>query len=286
MLESLLGSEPELDPLKRLIIRRTQGNPFFIEESVQVLLDEGALVRNGGVKLTRPLGELKIPPTVQAILAARIDRLPPLEKDLLQTLAVIGKEFTLDLAKEVAKKTEESLGTMLMDLQLGEFIYEQPTFGGAEYTFKHALTHEVAYNSLLAERRRATHERTAHAIETLYAEQLDDHLSELAHHFLMSNDATKALQYAHLAAEQDLTRAAYGEANSMLEAALKLLDKLPEDNEHLRAELKLRSIQTTLAFVLYGASLGNARRPSDASATSASESAKKTCCLRGSSVSS
>jgi hypothetical protein len=93
MLESLLGSEPELDPLKRLIIRRTQGNPFFIEESVQVLLDEGALVCNGGVKLTRPLGELKIPPTVQAILAARIDRLPPLEKDLLQSLAVIGKEF-------------------------------------------------------------------------------------------------------------------------------------------------------------------------------------------------
>ena len=89
---------------------------------------------------------------MQAILAARIDRLPPLEKDLLQTLAVIGKEFTLDLAKTVANKTEESLGTMLMDLQLGEFIYEQPTFGGAEYTFKHALTHEVAYNSLLAER--------------------------------------------------------------------------------------------------------------------------------------
>ncbi len=254
MLESLLGSEPELDPLKRLIIRRTQGNPFFIEESVQVLLDEGALVRNGGVKLTRPLGELKIPPTVQAILAARIDRLPPLEKDLLQTLAVIGKEFTLDLAKAVANKSEESLGTMLADLQLGEFIYEQPTFGGAEYTFKHALTHEVAYNSLLAERRRATHERTARAIETLYAGHLEDHLSELAHHFMMSNDATMALQYAHLAAEQDLNRAAYGEANSMLKAALKLLDKLPEDNERLRAELKLRSIQTTLAFVLYGAS--------------------------------
>src|SRR5207245_5768900 len=117
--QSPLSLEAEFDPLKGLIIRTTLGNPFFIEDSVQGLLDEGALVRNGGVKLTRPLGELKIPPTVQAILAARIDRLPPLEKDLLQTLAVIGKEFTLDLAKEVANKSEESVGTMLADLQLG-----------------------------------------------------------------------------------------------------------------------------------------------------------------------
>src|SRR5216683_3190112 len=102
MLSSILGSEPVLDPLARLIIRRTQGNANFIQESEQVLLFEGSLLHNGGMKLTRPLGELKISPTVQAILAARIDRLPPLEKDLLQTLAVIGKEFTLDLAKAVA----------------------------------------------------------------------------------------------------------------------------------------------------------------------------------------
>src|SRR5229473_3211229 len=254
LLGALLGDDAALQPLRRLIIEKTHGNPFFMEETVQVLLDEGVLVRNGAITLTKPLSELGIPPTVQAILAARIDRLPTDEKELLQTLAVIGKEFTLDLAKEVANKSEESLGTMLADLQLGEFIYEQPTFGGAEYTFKHALTHEVAYNSLLAERRRATHESTAHAIEMLYAAQLEDHLSELAHHFLLSNDATKALQYAHLAAEQDLNRAAYGEASSMLEAALKLLDKLPDSNERLRAELMLRSIQTTLAFVLYGSS--------------------------------
>jgi len=254
MLGSLLGAAPELDALKRLIIQRTECNPFFMEETVQVLLDEGALVRNGEVKLARPLSELKIPPTVQAILAARIDRLAPAAKELLQTLSVIGKDFTLALAKGVTGKSQEQLEPILAELQLGEFIYEQPAFGGAEYTFKHALTYEVTYNSLLGEQRRVTHERTARAVESLYAEQLDDHLSELAHHFLLSKDATKALHYTQLAARQDLDRAAYGEASSMLEAALKLLEKLPEGVERMRTELALRGIESTLAFVLYGAS--------------------------------
>ncbi len=101
MLTALLGSEPDLAPLKRIIIEKTEGNPFFMEETVQVLLDEGALVRNGTTRLTKPLRELKIPPTVQAILAARIDRLPPDQKDLLQTLAVIGMEFELGLVRQV-----------------------------------------------------------------------------------------------------------------------------------------------------------------------------------------
>ena len=254
MLRSLLGTAPELNALKRLIIERTEGNPFFMEESVQVLLDEGALVRNGDVKLTRPLGELKIPPTVQAILAARIDRLPPAAKDLLQTLSVIGKDFTFALAREITGKSQEQLEPILAELQLGEFIYEQPAFGGPEYTFKHALTHEVTYNSVLAQQRRVTHERIARAIESLYAEQLDDHFSELAHHFLQSNQTTKALHYTQLAARQDLDRAAYGEAGSMLEAGLKLLEKMPEGVERMRTELALRGIESTLAFVLYGAS--------------------------------
>ena len=111
MLSALLGDGAELAPLKRLIIERTEGNPFFMEETVQVLLDEGALVRNGADKLTRPLSELKIPPTVQAILAARIDRLPPSEKDLLQTLAVIGREFPLCLDSRGGRKSDERAST-------------------------------------------------------------------------------------------------------------------------------------------------------------------------------
>ena len=102
---------------------------------------------------------LKIPPTVQGILAARIDRLPADAKDLLQTLAVIGREFPLSLIRAVVAKSDDELNRLLNDLQLGEFIYEQPAVGDTEYIFKHALTQEVAYNSVLIERRKQLHER-------------------------------------------------------------------------------------------------------------------------------
>ena len=164
-------------PLKRLIIERTGGNPFFIEEMVQALFDEGALVRNGAVKVTRSLSQLRLPPTVQGILASRIDRQPAEQKELLQTLAVIGRESPLGLIRQVASKAEPQLERMLADLQAAEFIYEQPALTDAEYVFKHALTQEVAYNSLLIERRKQLHERAGQALESIFAEQLDDHLS-------------------------------------------------------------------------------------------------------------
>jgi len=252
--------ETDLTALKRLIIERTDGNPFFMEETVQVLMDEGALVRNGEIKLIRPLRELRIPPTVQAILSARIDRLPAPEKELLQTLAVIGKEQALELIKRITGKNEQQLEPMLSDLQLGEFIYEQPSLGGAEYTFKHALTQEVAYNSLLAQRRRQLHDQTARAIEGLYPERLEDHYAALAHDYLLSDNAPKAFHYARLAAEQAAARAAYSEASSLIDAALKLLDVLPEDAERMRGELAMRSIESMLAFVLYGASSNQRER--------------------------
>src|SRR5271163_3790379 len=170
MLSALLGDGKDLLPLKRVIIEKTEGNPFFMEETVQVLLDEGALVREGtAVRLTRPLGELKIPSTVQGILAARIDRLPADAKELLQTLAVIGREFSLSMIRAVVTKFDDELNRLLNDLQLGEFIYEQPAVGDSEYIFKHALTQEVAYNSVLIERRQQLHARIAAALETLYA---------------------------------------------------------------------------------------------------------------------
>jgi predicted ATPase len=185
-----------LTALKRLIIERTEGNPFFMEETVQVLLDEGALVRNRTLRLTKPLRELKIPPTVQAILSARIDRLAAAEKELLQTLAVIGKEHALELIKKTTGKSDQQLEPMLSELQLGEFIYEQPSLGDAEYTFKHALTQEVAYNSLLAHRRRAVHTQIAAGIETLYANRLEDHYASIAQHYLLSENPAKAFRYA------------------------------------------------------------------------------------------
>ncbi|MBV8360241.1 MAG: AAA family ATPase, partial [Deltaproteobacteria bacterium] len=251
--ESRAGEGADLAPLKRLIVERTEGNPFFMEEAVQVLLDEGALARNGEIKLIRPLAELKIPPTVQAVLAARIDRLPAADKELLQTLAVIGKDLTSSVIEAVAGQSKARLEPMLADLQLGEFIYEQPSLGATEYTFKHALTQEVAYHSLLAEHRRALHERTARAIETLYSHQLEDRCSSLFRHYSLAHQPVKALCYAQMTAEQALNRGAYAEAFSTVENGLKLVNELAEDRERLGAELALRSIESAVARVLHGA---------------------------------
>ena len=149
LLTALLADAIELQPLKRLIIERTGGNPFFIEEMVQALFDEGALVRNGVVKITRSLSQLRLPPTVQGILAARIDRLSAQQKELLQTMAVIGRESPRALISEMTAMAEAQLERMLAELRAAEFIYEQPGLADTEYVFKHALTQEVAYNSLL-----------------------------------------------------------------------------------------------------------------------------------------
>ena len=227
MLSALLGDGTNLLPLKRLIIERTEGNPFFMEESVQVMLDEGALVRDGAVlKLTTSLDALKIPPTVQGILAARIDRLPTAAKDLLQTLAVIGREFSLSLIRAVIPKTRDidyELNRLLDDLQLGEFIYEQPAVGDTEYIFKHALTQEVSYNSVLIERRKLLHERTGKAIEDIFANQLDDHLDELAHHYSRSANLDKAIEYLKLAGERAYRRSDLNEAAEHQARALEFI---------------------------------------------------------------
>ncbi len=240
MLSALLGDDAEVRPLKRLIIERTEGNPFFMEETVEVLIDEGALVRNGSIKLTKPLAELKIPPTVRAILAARIDRLPPAQKDLLQTLAVVGKEFPLSLVRSVIGASADELALMLDDLQLSEFIYEQPAIGDIEYTFKHALTLEVAYNSILIERRKTLHERIGAAIGALFKDSIDDHLSQLADHYARSSNAEKAIEYQVLAARRELAQSAYQGALQRLQAAIALFAKLPESKERAELELNLQ----------------------------------------------
>ena len=248
MLSALLGESKELIPLKRMIIEKTEGNPFFMEETVQVLLDEGALVRDGSaVKLTRSLNTLKIPPTVQGILAARIDRLPADAKELLQTLAVIGREFPLSLIRAVVTRSDDELNRLLNDLQLGEFIYEQPAVGDTEYIFKHALTQEVAYNSVLMERRQRLHERTAAALEMLYRTSVEEHLAELAHHYGRSANPAKAVEYLTRAGQQARLRSAFAEAQTQLQQGLEWIRKLAESAERNARELELAS---TLAQVL------------------------------------
>ena len=247
LLSALVGDAPALAALKRMVIEKTEGNPFFIEEMVQALFDEGVLTRNGTVTLARPFSRLRLPASVQGVLSSRIDRLASKEKELLQTLAVIGREFQLSLAQRMANRADEELDAALAALQSGEFIYEQPSSADVEYAFKHALTQEVAYNSLLVERRKLLHEQAGQAMESMFAANLDDHLSELARHYSRSGNVAKAVDYLERAGRQAAQRSAHEEAAENLSSALELLKRLPESSERDQREL---SILTTLGPVL------------------------------------
>jgi len=173
LLAALLGHDASLGPLKQLLITRTEGNPFFLEESMRTLVETGVLLGEpGAYQLAQALPTIHVPATVQAVLAARIDRLPAEEKRLLQTAAVIGHEVPWRLLQAIAELPEDALHGGLAHLQAAEFLYETTLFPELEYTFKHALTHEVAYGSLLQERRRMLHAHIVEALEALALHQL------------------------------------------------------------------------------------------------------------------
>jgi len=241
LLSILLGDDPGLRPLKQLILEKTEGNPFFMEEVVQTLAEEKALLGEPGhFRIEKTPATLHIPTTVQGVLAARMDRLPLAQKELLQTLAVIGKEFPLSLIRQVTGQPEDRLYPLLAGLQAGEFIYAQPAFPEVEYAFRHALTQEVAGNALLSEQRNALHERTGRAIEALFRQQLKDHCSELAHHYSHSGNIPKAVEYLHCAGRQAVERSAHADAIGHLSTALDLLNRLPDTPERARQALALR----------------------------------------------
>jgi hypothetical protein len=159
-LHALLGDDPSLVPVKKLLTERTEGNPFFLEESVRTLVEATVLAgERGAYRLVKTPATVKMPATVQAILAARIDRLTAEDKRLLQSAAVIGKDVPFELLRAIVELPDEALRRGLDHLQAAEFLYETSVFPDLEYTFKHALTHEVAYGSLVQERRRTFHAR-------------------------------------------------------------------------------------------------------------------------------
>ncbi|MBI3757224.1 MAG: AAA family ATPase [Deltaproteobacteria bacterium] len=245
LLSFLLGSDASLMPVKALILEKTQGTPFFMEEIVQDLFEQGVLVRTevGAARRGRPSesaassAPLHIPSTVQSVLAARIDRLAPDEKALLQQLSVIGREFPLGLVCQVITQPEADLYRLLASLQRKEFLYEQPAFPEVEYIFKHALTQDVAYGTVLQEQRKALHERTAWAIEHLFHDRLEEHYAELAHHYTRSGNTEKAIAYLQLAGQQAVQRSANTEAINHLSVALELLKTLPDTSERAQREI-------------------------------------------------
>jgi transcriptional regulator with AAA-type ATPase domain/predicted ATPase len=243
MLQALLQPVTLPAPLVQTILTRAQGNPFFLEEIVQALVEQGVLGQGeaGGAAAGAPfLPEMQLPPTVQGVLTARLDRLPPAEKALLQTLAVIGTVCPWRLLTRVVGQPEEALHQPLGALQAAEFLYEQPARPELTYQFKHVLTQEAAYTSLTAERRRMLHERTAQALEALYTDRLEEHYGALAYHYRASGNTAKAVTYLQQAGQQALQRAAYVEAIAYLGEGLEMLATLPETSARLQDELTLR----------------------------------------------
>ncbi len=241
LLGALLGPDAGLDPLKRVLIERTEGNPFFLEESVRALVEAGSLLgERGAYRLARALPAIHVPATVQAVLAGRIDRLPPADKALLQTASVIGKDVPFALLQAIAEPGEDELHAAIGRLQVGGFLYEVGLFPDLEYTFRHALTHEVAYGSLLRERRCALHAKIAEAIERLYAERLSEQVERLAHHAIRGELWQKAVQYLRQAGAKAAARSAHREAISYFEQALATLQQIPEVQETMEQAIDLR----------------------------------------------
>jgi predicted ATPase len=234
VLHVLLGDDASLVPLKQLLIERTEGNPFFLEESVRTLAETGVLVgESGAYRQAQVLPKIQVPATVHAVLAARIDRLPPEDKRLLQTAAVLGHEVPLLLLQAIADLPETELHRSLAHLQAAEFLYEMRLFPEREFTFKHALTHEVAYNSLLQERRRVLHGRIVEAIEQVYHSRLTEQVDRLGQHAFRGEVWDKAVRYLRQAGGKAAGHSAHREAVACLEQARAALTHLPQSRDQL-----------------------------------------------------
>jgi tetratricopeptide (TPR) repeat protein len=247
-LQALVGNEASLRSVKQRLIARTEGNPFFLEESVQTLVETGVLV---GVPRAYRLGQaqpsMQMPGTIQAVLAARIDRLPPAAKHLLQTAAVIGMEVPVPLLHAIAEQPEDTLYGRLAHLQAAEFLYETCLFPERAYTFKHALTCEVAYSSVLPERRQTLHAQIVAALEALAGDRVAEQVERLAHHALLGEVWDKALAYCRQAGDKALARSARREVVAYVEAALSVLSHLPETRTTREQAIDLRlALRTAL----------------------------------------
>jgi predicted ATPase/class 3 adenylate cyclase len=256
LLQALLGDDiaatgrSPLQALKQMLIARTEGNPFFLEESLRTLVETGVLLGEpGAYRLAQPLQSIQVPATVQAVLAARIDRLPLEEKWLLQTAAAIGTDVPFPLLQAIAEMPEAALHRSLAHMQTAELLYETSLFPERVYTFKHALTHEVAYGSLLQERRRLLHAHIVAALEQCHADRLaeaasgrsPDQVEPLALHAFRGAVWDKAVTYGRQAGARAADRAAFRQAVTYFEQALEALGHLPDtpDTQGLAIELRL-----------------------------------------------
>jgi class 3 adenylate cyclase/tetratricopeptide (TPR) repeat protein len=214
LIDNLVGTSALPEAVRSLILRKTEGNPFFIEEVIRGLIAEGTLVkdaRDGAWRLARPVAALALPDTIQGVIVARLDRLEEGVKSVLKLASVIGRSFFLRILQAIAEASD-AVESSLAQIEHVELIRVRQQVPELEYIFKHALVQEAAYGSILAERRRAIHRRVAEAIERLFAERLEEFASLLAHHYALAEDWEKAQAYLFKAGDQAGRMAADAEA--------------------------------------------------------------------------
>jgi transcriptional regulator with AAA-type ATPase domain/tetratricopeptide (TPR) repeat protein len=241
LLEGLIGEREAVLALKPLLLERTEGNPFFIEESVRALAETGALVgAPGSYQVVKPARHIEVPATVYEVLAARIDRLPREEKRILHCASVVGKDVSVEILAGIAGSSATTLEPVLAHLRGAEFLYETGGVSGPEYTFTHTLTHEVAYSSIIDDERRAAHAGAVEVIEALRADRLAEHVEDLARHSFRGEVWEKAVDYLSRAAARALARSANREAAALLEQALTAVAHLPRDPKVLVRSVDLQ----------------------------------------------
>jgi class 3 adenylate cyclase/tetratricopeptide (TPR) repeat protein len=241
LVRSILGNDEANGQFRELIVQRTDGIPLFIEETIRSLVEGGVLRgRIGDYRLSRELCDIRIPESVQAVLASRIDRLTPAQRNLLQVASVVGTDVHVTLLERIASIDGHELRTLLAGLQSSDFLYQSPNTTSFQFRFKHALTHEVAYGSLLSKTRRNLHGRIVRAIESQYRDNLAEMAESLAHHALAGELWEEALTYARQAGGKALELSAYREARIFFEQALLALTHLPQDRTHIQTGIDVR----------------------------------------------
>jgi class 3 adenylate cyclase/tetratricopeptide (TPR) repeat protein len=251
MVSHLLGTKALDRDLEEFILEKTEGIPFFIEELIKSLKDLKIIAREDNrYRIARDIKEVAIPATIQDVIMARVDSLPEGAKDLLQIVSAVGRESSYDLINRVIGLQEQELLSRLSVLKDSELLYERGIYPQSTFVFKHALTQEVAYNSLLLKRRKEIHEEIGNAMEDLYPDRLEEQYELLAYHYRRSANTDKALQYLDLANQKAIRLNAMEEAKTYFDEAMVLLDALPETKENRQRRISLLVSQGEVFLLL------------------------------------
>jgi class 3 adenylate cyclase/tetratricopeptide (TPR) repeat protein/ribosomal protein L40E len=250
LVESLLTIENLPESVKGMILTKSEGNPFFIEEVIRSLIEQGLVYREDDRwKARAEIADIHVPDTIQSVLLARVDRLQAEAKHVLQCASVIGRLFKYRLLEHLTRQ-EAELDRYISEFEERELIYEERIVPELEYAFKHALTQEATYQSILERRRKEFHHQVAVSIERLYQERLEEYYDELAHHYSMSDDAEKAIEYLLKSADKAKSMFANEYAIHCFNQAISLIEKMPDTKEHkeqkLDALMKLAKVYFTI----------------------------------------